>query len=376
MTTYLYGAYGTGNLGDDALLKSALECYGTEDTYAVCYRKPFLRDSVRWIAHSEFTDNPTAFIKKGDRLILAGGGLFWSAAHADVMADLAVKAKKIGCAFLADRIGVQGVHFNPDAARTIFELCDEITVRDHESVKVLKDMNITDRAVARSDLVLYLKDLPTSRRDAKSVTRIGINHSVNPFFYDESHRRKTLQIYSKLADAFPHVKFVYIPHTRHFNVISENDIITGEYFWKFSNERIESLPFPKDVEGWLREFSKLSGVIGWRFHLMVVATVLGKPAAYLGQLGGHKYGAFASENGLPQINFDAPLEAIIESATRYVEMVENGTAVIAKLPLDRPPSTASPFLRFVSPVVDRINTLKKVLRRQSVIGQVAPPGHR
>lgn len=330
MTTYLYGAYGTGNLGDDALLKSALECYGKQDTYAICYRKPMLEAPVDWIEHFEFVGNPNKYLKRGDRLIFAGGGLFWAFSHADVMANLATYASRLGCLILVDRIGTQGVNCNIEAARALFELCEEISVRDQASARILKDLQITDRAIVKNDLVLYLKDIPIPKSSLVDVTKIGINHSVSPFFFDPKHRDKTLHIYSRILDLVPEVQFYYIPHTRHFNVMCENDIITGEYFWKASNGRIESLPYPKSVEEWLKQYNELSGVMGWRFHMQVIATLLGKPAAHLGQLGGHKYGAFASENGLPQINFDAPIEAIIASAVRYVRLVESGTAKIAK----------------------------------------------
>lgn len=318
MTTYLYGAYGTGNLGDDALLKSALEEYGETDSVVVSYGKPFLEKPVTWVEHFQFIKQPECFMNRGDRLIFAGGGLFWAASHTEDMANTAEVAKKLGCEVRIDRIGAQGVHSNISAAKRLFDLCDYVSVRDKESVEILISLGITDKAIAKNDFVFTLKDFPRTPYFTDGKIRIGINHSATPFYSDESHRTRTLTIYNKIVNNFPDIEFCYIPHTRHFNVMCQNDIINGEYFWKVTQGRIVSLPFPASVEQLLMYYASMSAVIGWRYHLLVIGQLYNLPCAFLGQLGGHKYGAFSKEKKLPQINFDAPVNEIVSSASRFI----------------------------------------------------------
>ena len=262
MKTFLYGAYGTGNLGDDALLKSALECYGTRDTIAICYKKPFLEQEVNWIEHFDFNKNPEKYLNKGDELIYAGGGLFWTSSHADDMLHKAQAANKKSCKIVVDRIGAQGVHCNLEAAKSLFDLCESISFRDKASVDLVRQLGLTEIGIAKCDLAMSINNLPIDSYFETESFKIGINHSATPFFYNKEHQEKTLHIYNEITNHCPDVEFYHIPHTRHFNVISQNDVINGEYFWKFSGGRIESIPFPNTVEELLSIYGSINGFIG------------------------------------------------------------------------------------------------------------------
>ncbi|CAN7630231.1 polysaccharide pyruvyl transferase family protein [Pararhizobium sp. LjRoot238] len=320
---FLYGAYGTGNLGDDAILKSALQRYGKENCKVIAYGKLFLREPIGFIDHFEFLANPERYLHHSDTLIFAGGGLFWAASHAEAMAKCARDAKAIGCDVKAERLGAQGVHVAVDAAKEFFSLCSEISVRDEHSVEVLKSTGVTDRAIYKPDFVLELRDLPPRALDSKLVT-IGISHSAVPFYHDADHRKKALHVYTEIAKQSNDIaKFIYIPHTRHFNVIAQNDVIYGEYFWQASRGLIDALPFPVDVEALLEYYARVDGVIAWRYHSLVMAKILGAQAAFLGEPGGHKYGAFARENNLPQIDFRLSTAEIIASGLRFVRRIKD-----------------------------------------------------
>tara|TARA_B100001179_G_C18565910_1_gene392763 strand:- start:24 stop:1016 length:993 start_codon:yes stop_codon:yes gene_type:complete len=324
MTTFLYGAYGTGNLGDDILLKSALQ-HHEKDTVAICYGRPFLEEQPQWIDHDAFIENPSEFISAGDQLIFAGGGLFWAASHADDMRKVALEANKIGADVSIERIGAQGVHSNIEAAQEMMAVCSRISVRDEHSVSLLKELNVTDAAIYEPDFAMVL-DIPERKMAEKPL--FGVNHSATPFFHDPDHRKKALHCYQVLVERFPDVDFTYVPHTRHFRVLNQNDVIYGEYFWNATGGRMANPCFPNTVEELLQLYSTLWGVVGWRYHLVATATRFGAPAAFFGQLGGHKYGAFASEHKLPQIDFNLETRQIIPSLTNFVNKAikANGSA--------------------------------------------------
>jgi hypothetical protein len=324
MTTFLYGAYGTGNLGDDLLLKGALLDHYDKQVKIVSYGLPKINGLTCFLEHFDFLKNPEKYLECGDTLAFAGGGLFWAGSHCNDMMNVAVKAKEIGCRVEIKRIGAQGFHSNTVAVRALMAIADEISVRDENSVEILRQYDVTDRAVYLPDYVLtlgeYIKnEFPKTNENHKKV-RVGINHSATPFYHNPEHRKKSLHIYSHIAHKYANdVDFLYIPHTRHFNCIDQNDVIYAENFWHASRGLIATVNFPDSIDDLLRLYSGLDGAIGWRYHLLVLAKLFDIDSAFLGSSGGHKYGAFARENNVPQIDFDLNTNMIIQSFSRWIE---------------------------------------------------------
>ena len=283
MAVILYGAYGTGNLGDDLLLKGALLEYEGEEVKIVAYGKPFINGVSTYIDHFDFINNPEKYISKNDILAFAGGGLFWAATHCDDMLKVTRYAKSLGCEVLVKRIGAQGFHCNQEAVKELMSLADDVTVRDENSVSILKEYNITDRARFLPDYVLTLKDYIDNNFKLSKSEKIciGINHSATPFYHDFNHRKKTLHIYSTIAKKYKdHIDFFYIPHTRHFKCIDQNDIIYGEQFWAASGGLIQPFNFPDSVDHLLEMYSKMNAVIGWRYHLLVLGSLFDCDVAF------------------------------------------------------------------------------------------------
>lgn len=322
MATFLYGAYGTGNLGDDLLLKAALQEHSNECVTAVAYAAPRLRGQPHWVEHNSFLASPSSHLSPGDRLIFAGGGLFWAASHTNDMLRVAQEADQLGCTVSIERIGAQGFQTDPDAVRQLMGICSSVTVRDKNSALILKKYHVTDRAEVSKDFVFCLKECISLQHKLASAApqhklRVGINHSATPFFYDLAHRDKVLDIYTSLARTFrDSIDFIYVPHTRHFNVIAENDIIVGEWFWQRSRGLITAILWPSTAEDLLDVYATLDSCIGWRYHLLVLGTVFELPTTYLGAIGGHKYYSFAQEEQLNVIDFDQSTSQVIEQAEK------------------------------------------------------------
>lgn len=321
MTIYLYGAYGAGNLGDDLILKSALQQYKEEECRVIAYGTPRLKEVAdNYIGFNEFISSPASYFSAGDVLIFAGGGLFWAGIHVEQMARAALAAADAGCDVRIERIGAHGFHVSIEAVRQLCAIASFVSVRDRNSVDLFRRYQVTDKAVYEPDFVLALEGVPERRMAAKPA--IALNHSASPFFHEEEHRSKTLRIYGELSARFAGaVDFYYVPHVRHFSVIDQNDVIYGEYFWNASKGRIQPIPFPASVEALLEHYAGMNGAIGWRYHLQVLATLFGIPSAYLGQLDEHKYLAFAKEHDLPIIDLDAPEDEVISSAAQFIGKV-------------------------------------------------------
>ena len=325
MTIFLYGAYGTGNLGDDLLLKGALLDNRGKDVAIVAYGKPFIGGVDKYIEHFDFIKNTSKYLKDGDVLNFAGGGLFWAKTHCDDMLSVAKFAISVGCVVKISRIGAQGFQCNIPAVKELFSLSNDSSVRDYNSVEILNQYEITDNVYYQPDYALTLNEYAKSICNYNNLNvkkKIGVNHSATLFYHDFEHRKKALHIYSHIAEKYDgQVDFYYIPHTRHFNCIDQNDVLYGEHFWQASKGKITPILFPSSIDKLIEIYSNMDGIIGWRYHLLVLGVLLGVKPAFLGDIGGHKYGAFSRENNIPQIDFSLNTNQIIQSYSRWINNI-------------------------------------------------------
>lgn len=311
---YIYGAYGAGNVGDDMLLKAALEYHEQFDTpiKVVAYGKPLLTNHVEWIDHFDFIKNKQKYLNSTTSLHFCGGGLFYASSHCDVMLALARYQKNIGGPVHLEKIGAQGFHCNVKAVKELFQIVNSNSVRDQMSVDILKRHDVCDHAVVDIDYVLTLDKNKITYEKPQEIV-IGINHANTQFFYDREHRLKTMEIYTKLAKQFHgKIKFVYFPHVLHYKVKSQNDMYNGRCLQKYSEGLIEYLDFPRDVESALTTFSKFSGAIGWRYHLFVLAKLFNIPGIFVGQPDENKYNAIVNDNNFNFVNFNDDIDCIVD----------------------------------------------------------------
>ncbi len=202
-------------------------------------------------------------------------------------------AHAAGCDIRIERIGVQGVHLDLQASRRLFSLCSYISVRDVNSVMLLRRLDLTFRALYEPDFVLTLEGYGRTIRGTKRT--VGINHSATPFFHDASHREKTLELYRLVAEQLEDYDFVHVPHTVHINAVDQNDLAVGDQFEKHSHGRIQSRAFPDSAEDLIDIYAGLTVGLGWRYHLNVLCKLVGIPTALVCQDDEHKYRAFATE---------------------------------------------------------------------------------
>lgn len=307
----LYGAYGAGNLGDDLILKAALERHwkpadGQEtSTRVVCYGPPRVKVLPPLILQRAALQDPDRLFGPDTSLHFCGGGLFWTAEHCDEMLHLAKSQTRAGGHVFVERIGTQGFHCAPDTVRELLGLASRVSVRDKNSADLLVRYGIYDKAIVEHDYVLCL----TARRHRDDVPAgppiVAINHSPTLFYSNPAHRAKVIRLYTSLARACgSSVRFVYLPMVRHYRCIEQNDVVVGEELSVGSGGLIETLSPFETVEDLLDYFPRLSAVIGWRYHLMVLAHLHRIPGCFVGEFDEHKYAAFAKENDMGLVDFN------------------------------------------------------------------------
>nr|WP_320196956.1 polysaccharide pyruvyl transferase family protein [Agrobacterium rosae]MDX8316899.1 polysaccharide pyruvyl transferase family protein [Agrobacterium rosae]MDX8316928.1 polysaccharide pyruvyl transferase family protein [Agrobacterium rosae] len=291
----------------------------------MAFGRPQLREDVPFLPNDEFVKDVAKLVTRDDRIIFAGGGLFWSDEHIRIMLSIAERARSNGCEVRVERVGAQGIHLDLEASRRLLSLCSFISVRDANSVDLLRRLNVTHRAFYVQDFVL---DLDYNAEQSRlSRPTIGINHSATPFFHNPSHREKALQIYTDLAQELSDLDFVYVPHTVHFSQADQNDESVGEAFHRNSDGRIQTLPFPAHAEDLIDYYSGLTVAIGWRYHLNVLCKFVGIPSAIVCQDDEHKYRAFGIEHRLPIFNFDESTENLVRDIRGFIRcaLVKKGS---------------------------------------------------
>ena len=325
----LYGAYGAGNLGDDLILRGALTKYQKGPKIKViCYGKPQIRDfNFEIVDVFEFRKNTEEHLKDAALLIFAGGGLFWAVSHIQEMLKIAEKARDMNVPVEIERLGSQGFHSDKVSVKSFLDIPSKISFRDKNSVDLLTRHKIIEegRAKVEKDFAtlnnfenIGISDKVETNED---VVNVGINHGATLLHGDEVYRRIFFRILNEVIRLVgPKYRFFHIPHTRHYKVLSQNDVIFGEYFWLFTGGRVNSLPFPDSVEDLISYYKGMDCTLSWRFHMLVTSTFLNIPAACFCQDGEHKYRAFSVENKLPIINMKKSEKEIILSMVRFIKL--------------------------------------------------------
>jgi hypothetical protein len=321
---FLYGAYGAGNLGDDLILRAALAQYWkSEDTHeslrVISFGRPQLQKYPEFMLQPSALENSQNLFSADSTLHFCGGGLFWDASHCDEMLRLAEAQRLAGGSVYVERIGAQGFHCNPGAVRSLLELAGTVSVRDQNSVDLLRRYGVFENATREEDFVLTLKINRAKFIQKTALPTIAINHAPTLFYSDVEHRIKIIRFYTALAREFSgKVQFVYLPMVRHRWCIDQNDVLVGEEISVGSGGLVRTCPPFDTAEALLECFPKFVAVVGWRYHLFVLAKLHGIAACFFGEMEEHKYLAFVKENNMSLVDFNLPEDESMMNLSSFI----------------------------------------------------------
>jgi polysaccharide pyruvyl transferase WcaK-like protein len=275
MRTFAMGAYGTNNVGDEAIFEGLARSF--PDCTPFHLGKASRSGSVFF---EEALTNPN-FFQEHDHLIIGGGGLLYDKRAIDVLIRMgrAVRTKNGRVDILG--IGCEAAHESYYAEiRELVALADDFSVRTTISQSLIKD--ITGRgARLQNDFAFALSELiGHSVGSGDSVPHIGVVTSGD---YEEKIPA-LLRVIRTYTSGSRIAKFIHIPHSRAYFSARNNDAVVGHSIWSSidiyhgGREDLFVLePFSACPLKVLSRYKTLDGVISRRLHGLIFAKIVNVP---------------------------------------------------------------------------------------------------
>ncbi|KKP89316.1 hypothetical protein A2456_01955 [Candidatus Nomurabacteria bacterium RIFOXYC2_FULL_36_19] len=266
MKTLFLGAYGFGNLGDEACLIEAMESFPSDESWVRSVCEEHTSKMIKCVGYIPWEPAcPKSNFKINfDRVILGGGGILNGTSGRDFMSWIIVaqnnKAKtyihNIGAAGTDDFKWVTSEMLNA------FEKAEELSVRDIYSLKALKNLGIKrDIQLTKFPEKNILKDI-TLTQFLPNEKILGISVTNGDVFFNAVKKNK-IKIQT-IIDKYKGMKILPIISTVHKFYEKENDIEGFKKFYELFLKDFQII-FPQTLykEWWYNNMTpqKLKGLI-------------------------------------------------------------------------------------------------------------------
>jgi polysaccharide pyruvyl transferase WcaK-like protein len=278
----MVGAYGTGNIGDEAILAGLLAQVGDRGRVEVISRDPATTTAVHGVKAVSPFQVPGA-LGRSNVLVVGGGGLFSN--HVGPLArgivPLGLVALGLGKRVVLHGVSIDGTTPGPVAAglALLSRRASAVTVRDSNSARVLVDFGGAAATVIE-DVSRWAQAAPID--DASRVLEragldlekpiVGIAPSAVERRFDGVIRNEL----PALLERLPGVQFCVVPLSRHPRVRRHNDLVIARWLQR----RCRGLTVLDDVYDAataISVFSLFSAAVCMRFHSLVFAHRAGVP---------------------------------------------------------------------------------------------------
>jgi polysaccharide pyruvyl transferase WcaK-like protein len=282
---FSYGAYGSNNVGDEAILDGVRRSY--PECIQLYINKPRNGPAVDYNEPLRQKE----FFQKSDYLIIGGGGLLYDRSTVELMLNYARSAKDAGATVDILRLGCEAAHESyHDIIRELFSVVRFASVRTTTSQRIIQD--ITGRKLpVQSDFAFQLSPyVSPAMGSLESIPSIGIVLA--------SIDKRSLEIigdgvskYLAVGSSTP-AEFVFIPHSKSYFDSKNNDCTTAELLWSHLGKsnggsgiewsRFRVAEFTNDPLTVLEKYRRLDGVISLRFHGLIFGHLTRQPILALG----------------------------------------------------------------------------------------------
>jgi polysaccharide pyruvyl transferase CsaB len=314
------GGYGTGNLGDEAILagflRSAIDNrYWDRDHIVVFSKDPDETRSLHKItARRKNSARALIDFLVSNDVIIGGGELFQDLGHMAIKYSiLGFISKLFGKRVVFYAVGVSSSQ-NPIAGLAMqigLSTADEVCVRDFESKKRLSNLGISKAIRVVPDPATYVE--PVSTEEAYRLLKVeGIDADqkeilmgiVSQYIHDpkqnEQVRKFFLDFLKTCLEKHDKVQAIFIPFNRHKGIALDQDLIFGKWLERNLKSRkfrvIQKTYTPQQVMGII---GLLDIVVSTRFHPLVFAAKANVKA--IGVDVFEKVASFCREHEMPAI---------------------------------------------------------------------------
>ena len=331
------GAYGTGNLGDEAILVGLLRLFVEGKKYDRNQVVVFSRDPEETSSfHRVFARRRNILdLLKTDDIVIGGGELFQDVGY------MAVKYSVLGLIskILGKRVRFYAVGVSSNRSRVAkllmtmsLSVADEISVRDSASRKRLRNLGIRKPIMIVPDPAYYVEPVSPEeatrllRREGIEVNEKNISVAIVSQYVRDPQQNRRIQLFllnflRKSLKEYRNVQFVFFPFNSHKDVSSDKDIIYGKWLESvLKSDRyktIHSAYTPQQVMGMLR---LMDLVVSTRFHPLLFAVRTGVPAIGINLF--EKVDSFCRKHGLLLVGTDENekifqgIDAVVSSGSR------------------------------------------------------------
>ncbi|MCB0825577.1 MAG: polysaccharide pyruvyl transferase CsaB [Armatimonadetes bacterium] len=298
----LAGYFGSGNLGDDAILLGfarGIEPHGHEFKVVAGSAERLMRNyGLIGISKTEMDRVKTA-IKECDALVFPGGSIFQdvtsvrSVAYYSNLVKLAKKENK-KVIMLGQGIGPLNRFIGKSMAVSAFNSCDAIAVRDPQSINTLRSLGVKVNPQLTADTAFLLQK-PELKEESSSFGVAGmktIGISMRPF----GKEKETMAIFTELIKKLHGAG--YVPTMVNLDETEDQPLVT-----KMAKTYGGKLPELRGVNHpiqLMERLSRMEAIIGMRLHSGILASIVGVPPYLLSY--DPKVSAFANVMG-----FSTPL---------------------------------------------------------------------
>ncbi len=300
MNKYIFGAYGTNNIGDDMIFDGANTVYNNKliPIHVNTGNRPGS------LSYADFFNNVIEFDNTiADELIMGGGGLLHCKSATEDYLKMAKLAKAKGLRFSIQRIGTSG--FSSDFIKVTKELLSEayfISVRNETSKKIINDLGFY--CTVEKDFAYEYTPIISNPIKLPNMDRPTIILAFGPTNYN---KLKNIMDYL--------LNYVNVVQVLHSN---KNDTILSS-----ESKNFVELPYIDNLADISSLYKEAKGVLSLRYHGFILADKYNKPL--LGLTQGLKTDSFFDHAKNPKhknINIEDITQSNLDD---FIQLVNNET---------------------------------------------------
>ena len=278
------GAYGTGNLGDEAILSGILNHLKVEKKVSEKEILVFSRDpkETRRIHGVNSRCKNLSDLLKSDEVIIGGGELFQNQGNMVLkysLLGLLAKIFRKRLSFFAVGVSSDINFLGKLLMRIVFRFADSISVRDKESKRRLLDLGIKKRIVRVSDPAFYVTPISQVAaslllkgegvRYEKGVIQIAF---VSQNLGNNELHLTFLEVLKEILDNNSDVQIIFVPFTHHVDKPLDRDLLYGEWLGnKLKNDRFKVLKNRYTPDQIMGIMGLMGLVVSTRLHPLIFA---------------------------------------------------------------------------------------------------------